>query len=190
MAAGAAVAAGVRVCQRGEKPLEKGRSVMAKDLLTTLAAGMPQFSKGQKLIARYLISHYDKAAFMTASRLGATVGVSESTVVRFATEVGFDGYPQLQRNLQELIRNRLTSAQRMEVTSDQIGSNDVLTRVLSLDMEKIRRTLEEPPRRILRVPSMPFWRRRTSMWWGFAARPPWPILSGSTSTISSPTAIW
>ena len=141
------MAAGVRVCQRlpvrGEKPLEKGRSVMAKDLLTTLAAGMPQFSKGQKLIARYLISHYDKAAFMTASRLGATVGVSESTVVRFATEVGFDGYPQLQRNLQELIRNRLTSAQRMEVTSDQIGSNDVLTRVLSLDMEKIRRTLEE-----------------------------------------------
>lgn len=126
--------------------LEKRRCEMAKDLLTSLAAGMPQFSKGQKLIARFLISHYDKAAFMTASKLGSTVGVSESTVVRFATEVGFEGYPQLQRNLQELIRNRLTSAQRMEVTNDQIGGNDVLSRVLSMDMDKIRRTLEETSR--------------------------------------------
>ncbi len=104
---------------------------------------MKGFSKGQKLIAQYIIEHYDKAAFMTASRLGSTVGVSESTVVRFAAEVGFEGYPQLQRALQELIRNRLTSVQRMEVTSDQIGSSDALHKVLNLDIEKIRHTLEE-----------------------------------------------
>lgn len=116
---------------------------MNKDLLSRISAEMPRFSKGQKLIARYLIDHYDKAAFMTASKLGATVGVSESTVVRFASEVGFEGYPQLQRNLQELIRNRLTSVQRMEVTNEQIGSTDVLSKVLNLDIDKIRRTLEE-----------------------------------------------
>ena len=104
---------------------------------------MKGFSKGQKLIAQYIIGHYDKAAFMTASRLGSTVGVSESTVVRFAAEVGFEGYPQLQRALQELIRNRLTSVQRMEVTSDQIGTSDALHKVLNLDIEKIRHTLEE-----------------------------------------------
>ena len=101
---------------------------MSKDLLSRISAEMPRFSKGQKLIARYLIDHYDKAAFMTASKMGATVGVSESTVVRFASE---------------LIRNRLTSVQRIEVTSDQIGDEDVLTKVLNMDIEKIRRTQEE-----------------------------------------------
>ena len=116
---------------------------MSKDLLSRISMDMPRFSKGQKLIARYLIDHYDKAAFMTASKMGATVGVSESTVVRFASELGFEGYPQLQRTLQELIRNRLTSVQRIEVTSDQIGNDDVLTKVLNMDIEKIRRTLEE-----------------------------------------------
>lgn len=116
---------------------------MSKDLLSRISADMPHFSKGQKLIARYLIDHYDKAAFMTASKMGATVGVSESTVVRFASELGFEGYPQLQRTLQELIRNRLTTVQRIEVTSDQIGDEDVLTKVLNMDVEKIRRTQEE-----------------------------------------------
>ena len=91
----------------------------------------------------YIIENYDKAAFMTASKLGNTVGVSESTVVRFATEVGFEGYPQLQRALQELIRNRLTAVQRMEVTSEQMGEHDILSKVLTMDIEKIRRTLEE-----------------------------------------------
>ena len=107
---------------------------------------MPQFSKGQKLIANYLLAHYDKSAFMTASKLGATVGVSESTVVRFATELGFDGYPGLQKALQEMIRNRLTSVQRIEVTTDQIGTDSVFDKVLNLDIEKIRRTLEESSR--------------------------------------------
>lgn len=104
---------------------------------------MSSFSKGQKAIANFIINHYDKAAFMTASKLGITVGVSESTVVRFATELGYEGYPQLQRALQELIRNRLTAVQRMEVTNDQIGGSDVLAKVLSSDIENIRKTLEE-----------------------------------------------
>ena len=116
---------------------------MSRDLIHSITQQMSGFSKGQKRIAQYILSHYDKAAFMTAAKLGSTVGVSESTVVRFASELGFEGYPQLQRALQELIRNRLTSVQRMEVTSDQLGEGDVLHKVLNQDIEKIRRTLEK-----------------------------------------------
>ena len=116
---------------------------MSRDLIHSITQQMSDFSKGQKRIAQYILSHYDKAAFMTAAKLGSTVGVSESTVVRFASELGFEGYPQLQRALQELIRNRLTSVQRMEVTSDQLGEGDVLHKVLNQDIEKIRRTLEK-----------------------------------------------
>ena len=126
---------------------------MPMDLLAVIERKMPTFSKGQKLIGRFITQHYDKAAFMTASRLGDTVGVSESTVVRFATEVGFEGYPQLQKNLQEIIRNRLTTVQRMDIIDGQIGGEDilssVLSRVLTQDSEKIRRTLEETDRAAL-----------------------------------------
>ena len=104
---------------------------------------MPEFSKGQKRIARYILAHYDKAAYMTASRLGSIVEVSESTVVRFAIEIGFDGYPEMQRALQELIRTRLTAVQRVDITNNLIGDDDVLDRVLAADAEKIRRTLDE-----------------------------------------------
>lgn len=114
-----------------------------QDLLKKIETMMKEFSKGQKLIANYILNHYDKAAFMTAARLGSIVGVSESTVVRFATELGFDGYPKLQKALQELIRTKLTAVQRMEVASDRIGDQDVLTTVLNSDMDKIRLTLEE-----------------------------------------------
>lgn len=116
---------------------------MSKDLLSLIEDRMPEFSKGQKLIGKFIVNHYDKAAFMTASKLGTTVGVSESTVVRFASEVGYEGYPQLQKALQELIRNRLTSVQRLEVTNEQLGESDVLSKVLSSDIEKIRKTMEE-----------------------------------------------
>lgn len=119
---------------------------MNKDLISNISAMMPKFSKGQKLIAHYIVTHYDKAAFMTAARLGQAVGVSESTVVRFASELGFDGYPSLQRCLQELIRNRLTNVQRLEITGEQIGEGDILERVLAMDINKIRRTLEETSR--------------------------------------------
>lgn len=113
------------------------------DLITKIQSELPGFSKGQKQIARFILEHYDKAAFMTASRLGVTVGVSESTVVRFATELGYDGYPHLQRALQEMIRNNLTSVQRMEVAGDRMGGRDVLQTVLHADTDMIRVTLDE-----------------------------------------------
>ena len=117
------------------------------DLMNKIQSNLSKFSKGQRLIAKYIIEHYDKAAFLTASKLGATVGVSESTVVRFATELGYDGYPHLQRALQEMIRNKLTSVQRMEVTSDRMGDQDILRTVLTSDIDKIRMTLDEIDRK-------------------------------------------
>ncbi|MCI8623039.1 MAG: MurR/RpiR family transcriptional regulator [Provencibacterium sp.] len=116
---------------------------MSQDLLAKIASMNGKLSKGQRLIANYIVHHYERAAFMTAQKLGTAVGVSESTVVRFAYEIGYDGYPRLQRALQELIRNRLTSAQRMEVTGEQIGEEDVLQKILSLDIERIRSTVQQ-----------------------------------------------
>jgi len=113
------------------------------DLFSEIKNRLPEMSKGHKSIAGYILEHYEKAAFMTAAKLGATVGVSESTVVRMATELGFDGYPALQRALQDVMRNKLTAVQRIDVTSDQIGDSDVMEKVLNLDIERIRKTLEE-----------------------------------------------
>lgn len=120
---------------------------MASDILTTTHDQLRTFSKGQKLIANYILQSYDKAAFMTASRLGKTVGVSESTVVRFAVELGFDGYPSMQRTLQELVRNKLTSVQRIEVANDRIGNQDVVSTVLQADIDTLRKTSETLDRR-------------------------------------------
>lgn len=116
---------------------------MTVDLLKSIEEKMNGFSKGQRQIASYLLEHYDKAAYLTASRLGAVVGVSESTVVRFAIELGFDGYPAFQQALQEINRNRLTSVQRVEVTNNRIGESNVLDKVLMADAEKLRQTMEE-----------------------------------------------
>ena len=116
---------------------------MTNDILTLIQNGMSRFSKGQKLIANYIMNSYDKAAFMTASKLGKTVNVSESTVVRFAVELGYDGYPAMQRALQEMIRNKLTSVQRIEVANNRFGNQEILSMVLQSDIEKIRTTLEE-----------------------------------------------
>lgn len=117
---------------------------MSCDVLKKIENGMSSFSKGQKLIANYILAHYDKVAYLTASKLGALVGVSESTVVRFAIELGYEGYPEFQHSLQEIIRNRLTSFQRIEVTNSLIGHDEnILEKVLLSDAEKIRRTLEE-----------------------------------------------
>ena len=116
---------------------------MNQDILALIQENMNTFSKGQKRIAAFILESYDKAAFMTASRLGKKVGVSESTVVRFAAELGYDGYPDMQTSLQKMIRNRLTSVQRIEVTNDRIGDQDLVSMVLQSDMEKIRLTLEE-----------------------------------------------
>ena len=98
---------------------------MNRDILALIHENMDTFSKGQKRIANYILESYDKAAFMTASKLGKRVNVSESTVVRFAAELGYDGYPSMQRSLQKMIRNRLTSVQRIEVANDRMGDQDV-----------------------------------------------------------------
>ena len=115
---------------------------MSYDFLSILQEKEPTFSKGQKRIARYITEAYDKAAFMTANRLGKTVGVSESTVVRFAVDLGFDGYPSMQKAMQEMVLNRLTSVQRIEVANDRIGDQDVVNMVIQSDMEKLRQTGE------------------------------------------------
>lgn len=114
-----------------------------QDLMRTIQMKFPRLSKGQKLIAEYILKHYDKAAFMTAAKLGISVGVSESTVVRFANELGFDGYPKLQKALQELIKNKLTTVQRIELSNDLISEETALKGVLKSDMENIRQTLEK-----------------------------------------------
>lgn len=115
---------------------------MSIDILSVLQSNSVSFSKGQRRIAQYIMDEYDKAAFMTAAKLGKTVGVSESTVVRFAVILGFDGYPSMQKAMQEMVLNRLTSVQRLEVASDRIGSQDIVSMVLQSDAEKLRRTDE------------------------------------------------
>ena len=115
---------------------------MKRNLLKDIENRIPSFSKGQKLIANYILEHYEKAAYMTAAKLGSLVSVSESTVVRFAIELGFGGYPEFQHALQDIVRTKLTSFQRLEVTNNRIGDGDLLSSVLISDAEKIRQTLD------------------------------------------------
>lgn len=119
---------------------------MSRDVLSVINSASRSFSKGQRKIAAYISENYDKAAFMTASKLGDTVGVSESTVVRFAADLGYDGYPAMRKALQEMIKYRLTTVQRIEVARELTDGGDVLTNVLTTDVEKIRATLEEVDR--------------------------------------------
>ena len=114
---------------------------MQVDLFVQIKDSMPDFSKGHKKIAEFILEHYEKAAYVTAAKLGTTVGVSESTVVRFATELGFSGYPEFQSALQDIIRNKLTSIQRIEATTDRISSDDVFEKILNSDIEKIRKQI-------------------------------------------------
>ncbi len=116
---------------------------MKNSLLSKLERNTASFSKGQKKIAAYIMQNYDKAAFMTASALGEKVGVSESTVVRFASELGFKGYPEFQKEIQQMIKSKLTAVQRMEVSESLIGDGDVIRSVLSKDIELIRETAEK-----------------------------------------------
>jgi DNA-binding MurR/RpiR family transcriptional regulator len=113
-----------------------------QDLIHRIESSYKRMSKGQKLIAEYILNNYDKAAFMTASRLGEVVGVSESTVVRFANVLDYEGYPKLQKALQEMIRNKLTTVQRIEMSSE-LDQSQVLRNVLKADMHNIRQTIEE-----------------------------------------------
>ena len=116
---------------------------MERDILAQINKDSHKFSKSQRKISAYISSNYDKAAFMTAGKLGETVGVSESTVVRFATDLGYDGYPGMRRAMQDMVRNRLTAVQRIEVARQQIDGGNLLDTVLSSDIEKLRGTLEE-----------------------------------------------
>ena len=122
-------------------------TTVAKSILHTIENEMSGFSKGQKRIASYILQNYDKAAFMTASKLGKLVGVSESTVVRFASVLGYDGYPSMQRALQEMIRSRLTSTQRIQQAGELLDQQDVLGAVLNSDMENLREMEAQADRR-------------------------------------------
>lgn len=114
---------------------------MVNDISQRILSAYTTFSKGQKKIANAVLYNYDKIAYMTAAKLGLHVGVSESTVVRFACEVGYDGYADFQRAVQELVKTKLTPTQRIEITKQRIGKGDVLDRVLESDISKIRYTI-------------------------------------------------
>lgn len=116
---------------------------MKNDILKFIEENYSNFSKSQKQIATFINEHYDKAAYMTAAKLGQEVSVSESTVVRFVMELGFEGYPEFQKTLKELIRAKLTAVQRVEVTNNLIGEGDVLEKVLYSDIEKIKKTASD-----------------------------------------------
>ena len=112
------------------------------ELMKVIQTGFHRLSKGQKIIAQYIMNNYDKAAFMTASKLSKIVGVSESTVVRFANAIGFDGYPQLQKGLQNIIKIKLTTVQRVEMARDFSGEEIILKNMFKSDIENIRYTQE------------------------------------------------
>lgn len=120
------------------------------DVLSLIESKRGLMSKSQRRIADYIETEYDKAAFMTAAKMGKTVDVSESTVVRFAVSLGFEGYPEMQKAMQEMVLNRLTSVQRLEVANDRLGQQDILSTVLQSDMEKLRRTEETIDREAFR----------------------------------------
>lgn len=114
------------------------------DLISSIKDKFHHLSKGQKLIADYIISNYDKAAFMTAFKIGEIVGVSESTVVRFANTIGYDGYPSLQNELQELIKSKLTTVQRLSMSQEDYSTKDIgVKKILKTDMENIKDTIED-----------------------------------------------
>ncbi len=113
-----------------------------ENLFTKIQSNYIRFSKGQKKLADYILSNYEQAVFMTAVKLGKQVGVSESTTVRFAVELGYDGYPEFRQALEEMVLNRLNSVQRMEVAYSNIPEDQILHRVLLSDIDKIKHTLE------------------------------------------------
>lgn len=115
---------------------------MNNNILSDIEAKMPGFSKSQRYLADFIINHYEKASFMTAAKLGLAVNVSESTVVRFAIEMGFEGYPEMQKALQNYSKNRLTTLQRLDIASDRLAGENLIKNVLTQDMDRIKTTLE------------------------------------------------
>ena len=115
----------------------------SKYLISHIQSQYTRFSKGQKLIAQYILKNYDKVAFMTACKLGEAVGVSESTVVRFENSLGYSGYPKLQDALQEVIKNKLTTVQRVDMVKEFNDDSAILKKIVKSDMDNIKDTLEE-----------------------------------------------
>lgn len=115
---------------------------MERDIIAKINQNYKCFSKGQKRLAEYVLKNYDKAVFLSAAKLGETVGVSESTVFRFAVSLGYEGYPQFHKALEEVVKNKLNTVQKLELTNDRIHQKDVLKTVLQSDAEKIRTTME------------------------------------------------
>ena len=135
---------GEGMAETGTGNLPKGhRDTAENNVFKMISDLVPSLSKGHKRIAAFIIDHYDKASYMTAAKIGEATGVSESTVVRFACEMGFDGYPALQKTLKETVKNKLTSMQRIEVSSAKIKEEGILKSVLQSDMEKLKLTLDE-----------------------------------------------
>ena len=114
---------------------------MKKDLAALIESEMPNLSKGKKRIAQTILSNYDKVAYMTAAKLSEMVGVSESTVVRFAIDLGFDGYPEFQHAVQELVRAKLTPNQRIRISEERLGGANPIENVMMTDAEKIKYTM-------------------------------------------------
>ena len=123
-----------------EKIVKEGKK---DDLLLRIEQKYYKLSKGQKQLADYVCENYDKAVFLTAAKMGECVGVSESTVVRFAMQLGYDGYPKFQKALEELVKNKLNSIQRMELTYGRVGQSEVLSKVLMSDIQNIKITMEQ-----------------------------------------------
>lgn len=119
---------------------------MKNDVFSIIRQQYSDMSKGHKRIADYFLDNYQKASFMTAAALGQTVGVSESTVVRFATELGYNGYPDFQEHLREIMKSRLTSVERIEVASRQLADDDICSRIMNMDIDRIRMTIENVDR--------------------------------------------
>ncbi len=116
---------------------------MDNNVLEQIEQRMPQLSKSQRRIGEFILTHYDKAMFMTALKLGQQVDVSESTVVRFANVLGYEGFPELQEALSDVVKNRLTSVQRHEIAVDKMENKDIITKVISADISKLKHTLED-----------------------------------------------
>lgn len=112
-------------------------------LMEKIKKNFPKMSKGHRRLAEYITTHYDRAAFLTAANLGKTVGLSESTVVRFAYSLGYNGYPELQKDIQEMVKQKLTTVERLELSADYLGNDSILKKVFQTDMENIKLTMEE-----------------------------------------------
>lgn len=112
------------------------------DILSRITERFDKMSKSHKAIGNFILEHYDQAVFMTAAKLGETLGISESTVVRFASGIGYEGYPEFQKALEECVKGKLSSVQRMDAKYGKSSQSEVLTAVLTADAEKIQHTIE------------------------------------------------